>query len=260
MYTYTFVYVHFTHHGNFKLNFDIIHAYIASVTAEQQQSGSFRHIYSLDMTIPGQSCPDNLTLHTSNSLRLCGKKTARSCDSLIIPVSGQSYQQVRGKVKAYQFGTTDGFLRWSGQPIGGSDDIESEYVDGISITHGQSPRNHVWTYAIGWRQHSVEHLPTYRDNGSCPSAGYGQPQPDFVGDNYFCSSGNPGPGQSFSLFSSTPLWSNILGNCMNCENDDLFFCVNLPATTTDDLEIRVCADETLGNEDIRIESMDFYIR
>lgn len=238
----------------------ILHAYIASGTAEQQSGpGSFHHIYSLDMTIPGQSCPDALKLHTSDSLRLCGKETGSSCDSFIIPVNGQTYQQVRGEVKAYQFGTTDAFLRWRGGPIGGSDDIESEYVDGISITHGQSPRNHVWTYAVGWRQYNVERNPE-RDNNSCPSAGYGQPQPDFVGDNYICSSGNPGPGLSWSLFPSTPLWSNILGNCVNCGDDHLFFCVNLPAPTTDDLEIRVCADEGLSNEDIRIESMDFYIR
>ena len=212
------------------------------------------------MTIPGQSCPDALKLRTSNSLRLCGKTTGNSCDSFILPVDGQTYQQVRGKVKAYQYGTTDGFLRWrGGRPVGGSDDIESVYVDGISITHGQSPRNHVFTYVVGWRQYNVERNPE-RDNASCPSAGYGQPQPDFVGDNYICSSGNPGPRLSWSLFPNTPLFSNILGNCMNCGDDHPFFCVNLPAPTTDDLEIRVCADEGLGNEDIRIESMDFYIR
>ena len=95
------------------------------------------------MTVTAQSCPDALQLHTSDSLQLCGK-TGRGCDSIKINVSGQSYQQVRGTVKAYQFGTTDGFLRWAGgSPIGGSDDIESAYVDGISITHGQSPRKHV---------------------------------------------------------------------------------------------------------------------
>ena len=119
------------------------------------------------------------------------------CDSLKINVNGQSYQQVRGTVKAYQFGTTDTFVRWAnGRPIGGSDDIESPYVDGISITHGQSPRKHVWTYAVGWCQFNEVRDPDprqFRDLGSCPSTGYAQPRPDFVGDNYFCSSGNPGP-------------------------------------------------------------------
>ena len=216
------------------------------------------------MTVAGQSCPDALQLHTSNSLQLCGKKTARSCDSIKINVGGKSYQQVQGTVKAYQYGTTDGFLRWAaGGPIGGSDDIESPYVDGISITHGQSPRKHVWTYAVGWRQFNAVRDPDpnqHRDLGSCPSTGYAQPQPDFVGDNYFCSSANPGPDHSYKLFTSPPLWSNIRGNCLNCDDNDLFFSVNLPEPTTDDLEIRVCADEPPGNEDIRIESMHLYIR
>ena len=70
------------------------------------------HVYLLDITDPGQSCPDALRLHTSDSLQLCGKKARSSCDSIIVPVNGQSYQTVRGKVKAYQFGTTDGFLRY----------------------------------------------------------------------------------------------------------------------------------------------------
>ena len=212
------------------------------------------------MTIPGQSCPDALTLHTSDSLRLCGKSVGFRCISaVVIPVNGQLYQQVRGKVKAYQYYSTDGFLRWSGStPTGGNDDIESAYVDGISITHGQSPRKHVWTYVVGWRQYSGERQTT-RDKASCPSSGYGQSQPGFVGDNYFCSSGNPGPANSRQLF-PTPLFSNILGTCSDCGSDDLFFCVNLPEPTTDDLEVRVCTDETLGNEDVRIESMDFYIQ
>ena len=53
------------------------------------------------MTVAGQSCPDALQLHTSNSLQLCGKKTGRSCDSIKINIGGKSYQQVRGTVKAY---------------------------------------------------------------------------------------------------------------------------------------------------------------
>ena len=64
---------------------------------------------------------------------------------------------------------------------------------------------------------------------------------------------------SFSLVPHCgPTYGEIA--CLNCDDDDLFFSVNLPEPTTDDLEIRVCADEPPGNEDIRIESMDFYIR
>ena len=218
------------------------------------QPSEFRHVYSLDMAIPGQTCPNALQLTTSNSLRLCGKKTGNSCDSIVISTAGQTYQEVRGKVKAYQFGSPDGFHS--------NNDINSIYVDGISITNGiSSSRKHIWTYAIGFRQFR----PSNPHIGTCPSTGSGRGPPDFVGDSHFCSSANAGdPGQERSdwapVLYPTPLWSNIRGDCSDCGGNDLFFCVRLPAPTCDDLEIRVCADENLDNEDIRIESMDFYIR
>ena len=212
----------------------------------------FRHIYSLDMAIPGQICPNALKLYTSNSLRLCGKKTGNGCDSIVISTGGQAYQEVRGKAKAYQFGSPDGFST--------REDINSNYVDGISITHGKS-RKHIWTYAIGFRRYR----PSTPHHSTCPSTGSGQGPPGFVGDNYFCSSANSGnPGQERSdwapVLYPTPLWSNIRGDCSDCGGNDLFFCIKLPTPTSDDLEIRVCTDENLDNEDVRIESMDFYVR
>ena len=206
------------------------------------------------MTIPGQCCPDALQLHTSNSLHLCGKKTGATCNSIIIPTHGKSYQEVRGIVRAYQFGSPDAFQ------TNKQGNIDSNYVDGVSITHGKSPRKHVWTYAIGYRQYKSGSVFT------CPSTGGGRPQPAFVGDNYFCSSGNPGnSGQTHGdwapVFYPTPLWSNIRGDCSDCGDDDLFFCKKLPRATTDNLEVRVCTDENpTNNEDIRIEYMDFYIQ
>ena len=216
------------------------------------QSSGFRHIYQLDMNIPDHNCPDVLELCTFNSLRLCGRKSGPTkCNSIQIPTNGISYQQVRGRVRAYQFGSPDAFETST------QDNIDANYVDGISITHGNSPRKHIWTYAIGYRQYKNSIF-------TCPSTGGGTPQPAFVGDDYFCSSGNPGNsgqlrGDWGPVFYPTQLWSNIQGDCSDCGND-LFFCVQLPQPTTDSLEVRVCADEDLtNNEDILIESMDFYI-
>ena len=149
-------------------------------------------------------------------------------------------------MKLYQFGSPDGFL-------GGN--IDNVYVDGVSITRGR-PRNHVWTYAIGFRQYNPSPSPH-----TCPSTGSGRGQSSFVGDKYFCSSGNPGPQWSPELY-PTPLPANILGDCADCGNNDLFFCTKLDESTTDDLEVRVCTDgaDLVNDEDIRIESMDFYVR
>ena len=59
----------------------------------------------------------------------------------------KSYQEVRGIVRAYQFGSPDAFHTTK------HGNIDSNYVDGISITHGKSPRKHIWTYAIGFAQY-----------------------------------------------------------------------------------------------------------
>ena len=65
------------------------------------------------------------------------------------------------------------------------------YVDGVSVTYGDL-RKHIWTFASGISETIVAAFPTR----SCPCTLNGtgiQPQqpPAFVGDNYFCESGNP---------------------------------------------------------------------
>ena len=122
------------------------------------------------------------------------------------------------------------------------------HVDGVSITHGQALRCRIWTYAIGV---------SGRGGVVCPSASGVQP-PKFVGESYFCSTGTPASDpQAVRKFYPTRLCSNLLGNC---PENDLYFCVNLPTPTLEDLEIRVSTDEPLTNEDILIESIELYIR
>ena len=77
----------------------------------------------------GQNCPENWTLSEANLLiRTCGKKTEKNtCDSLVISTHGQAYQSVRGRVKAFQFGTPDAFMVTSSNPS-----IDDPYVDGIA--------------------------------------------------------------------------------------------------------------------------------
>ena len=52
----------------------------------------FQLVYALDMNDPDQSCPESLKLSTHRRRRLCGRKTdGSSCDSIVIPTNGQSY-------------------------------------------------------------------------------------------------------------------------------------------------------------------------
>ena len=228
------------------------HGLLLLLNVELKSSG-FRHISSLNMDLPDQECPANLKLTKSGSLRLCGKTTdGPGCDSVVIPAHGQYYDSVCGRLKGYQYASTDAFL---------SGNIDGPYVDGVSITHGQNPRKHVWTFASGLVRYDQY------DRGlkpaTCPGVG-GTPQPAFVADNYYCSSGNPITQNWAHILYDNPLWTSPALNCQcsaaKCYGDALLFCVKLPEATKDDLELRICTDQVLADEDIRIESFDFYTK
>ena len=214
-----------------------------------EESG-FQLIYALDMNDPDETCPESLKLNTHGQRRLCGKKTDGSgCDSIVIPTNGQSYKEVRGRVVGYQYASPDAFY------ITGGSSIDDVYVDGVSITYGQNPRKHVWTLGA-----SV--YPYKNHAATCPGTGYGHPQPEFVGDKYFCTSGNQDPNGWETRFYDIPLWSTVTGNCGHCNSvyDVPYFCTTLPQSTTDDLELRVCANQGLDDEDILLESIELYIK
>ena len=108
-------------------------------------------------------------------------------------MKGISYDNICGQAKAYQKGTTNGF--------GPSQKyIDGIYIDGISITLG-SPRKHVWTYAVGLSDdYDYKH-------GNCPCATIPGPSPPtFVGNNYYCESGDVGAQEAIPYYLSDPLW------------------------------------------------------
>lgn len=195
-----------------------------------------------------QRCPSGFKLNTYGSKRLCGRPHNRhGCASITVQVRGQRYNQVRGRVIAYQYSSPDGFNT-------GSDSIDGVYVDGISITYGRNPRKHVWTLGAG--------LFSYRKTSvSCPGTGYGHPQPAFVGNNYFCTSGNFATGWQRKLY-DVPLWSTVTGNCRHCNGryNVPYFCAQLPQSTNQNLEIRVCGNQGIADEDIKIEAIELYIK
>ncbi len=87
--------------------------------------------------------------------------------------------------------------------------------------------------------------------------------PPYVGDDYFCDAGNPGPENSLTiLYSDDPLWDGAgcpsTSTC--CQfNTPPFFCTTLPQQTSDDIEIRICCDEVISNEDVIISMVDIYV-
>ena len=103
-------------------------------------SPGWRRVAFINMTDTSYNCPTGLSL-TSYSKRTCGRSRA-TCTSTTFSVGGLQYSRVCGRIRGYQYGSTSAFS--------GSRNIESRYVDGISLTHGiTGSREHMWTFAAG---------------------------------------------------------------------------------------------------------------
>ena len=213
-------------------------------------TNGFAALSSLNMAETTQQCPSILTYLSSAGLRLCYKNMSSSCASLTVPTFGLSYQTVCGKVAGYEIGSDDAFNT-------GSTSIDSTYVDGISITYGKNPRRHIWTYASGVYQNY-----SYVYNCPCTSS-VGKAPPSFVGSNYYCESGNPGSSWSNVLYNNL-LWDgkNCGAASASCCTDQRqpWFCNRLSSPTVGDLEMRVCTNEPSNNEDIGLQSFEFYVQ
>ena len=210
-------------------------------------------VANLNMTDTNQQCPENLQQsYTNQPIRLCGRSTNSGCDSVTFTTYGVQYRQVCGRVRGYQFRSADGFERHSFCPAPCT--IGNPYVDGVSITHGASPRKHIWTYAVGAFDHRS--VPA-----TCPCSG-GTPPPSFVGSDYYCESGHS-DSQS-GLATNDPLWDGrdcggVERTC--CDSPNLpWFCKELSEPTTDALEFCLCGDESRANEDTPINLVELYIQ
>ena len=166
------------------------------------------------------------------------------------------YSRVCGRIRAYQVGTTNAFQ-------GRSDpSIDSAYVDGVSLTRG-SPRQHIWTFVSGLQKRSGEYRPSVC---RCTDAGAPSP-PAFVGDDYFCDSGNPrfvpSPPTNPTVYFDDPLWDGDgcepTNTCCSVNNPP-WFHEQLSDLTTDGIEMRVCTDEDADNENVDIEIVEIYVQ
>ncbi len=138
--------------------------------------------------------------------------------------------------------------------------IDDVYVDGVSLTHGQNPRKHIWTFA-----NAVDEM---RSNlYVCPCTKIDTPYtgvvPPFIGNDYFCDTGSRTHyGRHF--YSEDPLWdgAGCGGTSTCCQfNNPPWFCKQLPQSTTDDIELRLCANTSpVDNEDIAIETVEMYVK
>ncbi len=201
----------------------------------------------LNFTDTTVDCPPNWNLVTS-PVRACGPSSAGgSCDSAFFSSGGRSYSRVCGRVIGLQGGSSDAFH----PSVVGNNGLEGPYIDGVSLTHGAAgSRQHIWTFASALYEDEVDQF--YVPSFVCPCTNTDREWPfqvpAFVGDNYFCATGNTGPGfDSSFVYSEDPLWDGEGCGPTNacCQfNNPPYFCTTLPQATTDDLELRICRDQS----------------
>ena len=94
----------------------------------------------IDMRNSSHQYPSGLTLLTqSTNPRRVYDITHNGCISKNFTVYGTNCSHVYGKIIAYQRTT----------PVGlhfNSRNIDQAYVLGVSLTHGQNPRKHIWSF------------------------------------------------------------------------------------------------------------------
>ena len=231
-------------------------------------SGGWTRLAYLNMSNSTENCPSGFRLYQSGGVRACGRPTSSgaSCVSVQFPSKGISYSQVCGRVVGYQFASPDAV----NPTIGGlqsHNDINSYYVDGVSITRG-SPRQHVWTLMAGFKETIYTGSTDRYFNCPCSQGSIQNSTiQSFIGNDYFCESGNPVAESSWQtiLYASDPLWDgkgcdSLEGNCCTSRPSLPWFNKVLNTTTTDYLELRVCAEQDTIDEDVPVSFYELYVK
>ena len=219
------------------------------------EEGGWIRVAYLNMTEPGTTCPSGLTQtgYININHDVCGRPNPPSagCNSTFFTTYSINYSKICGQVRGYQFDSPDAFNT-------GGIGIDSSYVDGISITYGSNPRQHIWTYAGGLTATNLEIWVCPCNNDSY----YAAIPPPFVGNDYYCESGLNAPPFSSILYADDPLWDGQ--NCNGpestcCTNPNMpWFLKTLNETTTDNIELRVCGE--YGLEETPLDIIEIYVK
>ena len=217
-------------------------------------TGGWMRVASLNWSNESLPCPNGFKERNDSGIRTCeiNSPSISSCPSLIFETYSTVYSRVCGKIKAYQVGTTDAFDTHGCRAS--NINIDSNYVDGVSLTHGSNPRRHIWTFAA-----AVNDDPSSSRSSMKPGI---MPPPSFVGMDYFCDTGSRSGAQGV-FHPDDPLWDGTgcapTSTCCSFNNPP-WFHKQLPSVTTDDIEMRVCRDESDQTEDIAISNVELYVQ
>ena len=218
----------------------------------------------LNMSDPSVECPCGFRLYESGGVRACGRPVSLvgSCVSVKYPSNDISYSEVCGRVVGYAYHSPDAVDKTIGPTQ--HNDINSFYVDGVSITHG-TPRKHIWTLMAGLSEKNNW------GNGkfTCPCQQGSQQSAylqSFIGNDYFCEAGLPTDYIGAKVFyTSDPLWDgkqcgSLEQNCCNIPSLPWFHKVLSSNTNTDDIELRICCDQNTDDEDVPLNFYEIFVK
>ena len=221
--------------------------------------GVWMRIGYFDMGGNLAECPEPLERFAVNGNWYCRRNVTGGCTSINFSALEKNYTAVCGMVEGYQYGSMDGFERSSAFKT--PDDL---YAEGISITHGSSPRHHLWTYTVG---QNANPDPGYSTADQCPctTEGTSSTLPTFLGNDFYCDSGNPSR-NSYSNVHVYPdrLWDNSGPSCVSgstcCDNPDQpWFKKKLTQPANEDVEMRWCAHNAPTSEATATTRVELYI-
>ena len=220
-------------------------------------TGGWMRVVKINMTNSSHTCPSGLKTLTSPK-RLCAMNiNGGGCSSATVNLHGVEYTRVCGKIIGYQQKTPDAFYPYhSDRAL----TIDDQYVDGISLTHGRNPRKHIWTFAVANDEFSFD------NDDVCPCTNVNNTAtisiPPYIGNDYFCDTGSEASSQ-YIFYPNDPLWDGQgcgqLNTCCSFNNPP-WFMKELASSTSDDIEMRLCADQLRNNEDINFESIELYVQ
>ena len=208
-------------------------------------TGGWMRAAYINMTDAANSCPVGLTYYTQSSTHICSSSIlSGGCTSVNFPTFDVPFTKVCGRALGYQYGHTDAFN-------GGT--IDSEYVEGLSVTHG-TPRNHIWTFVAGYSKDDHN----FCCNCPCASPNPGPAAPSFVGENFFCESGITGIHED-QWYLDDPLWDSqgCASGSTCCDRGGPWFTTTLSQVASDDIEVRWCSLN--AGEESGVEQLEIYI-
>ena len=229
-------------------------------------TGGWMRIADLDTSRKGDDCPLGWRKIKTNDAGQPSRIVCRSandkagCYPTTFTVNGTSYHKICGKARGYQRHTTDAF----GGPRDNSNKKNiNDYVDGLSITLGK-PRKHVWTYAAGFSELKTDKNPTYTYQCPC-AANPGTAAYSFIGDHYYCESGFASTKFPTRVFyTKDPLWDGS-----GCVNPNTNCCANVgmpwfyrvfPVAQKDDIEVRICTDQSFNDEAVAVDQLQLFVQ